>query len=322
MRCVRALCDPHWYIARPRRSRSRSHFGPVGCGATRRVGPPLQLMPSLVPPLVASLARAGICTFFFMSPLISLGATRPLVMSDVPQLPKEDVAEVANARFTAAMDSLRAQHAAGAAPTGWGLLWALQKAQGRKLRWGGLDLVLWVFFYTMQPLFIKGLLVMVEESNRVVTLPVGTPANATAGAALAEEAASKARLAAVPFGALGPVGLWAAMMLVGLLQILCLNNGFYWQYRYAIAVKAALQNAVYKKATQLSSKGRSDPRAGNIGTLIAVDPMRVFGAAIGVHWLWIGWPLIIASVVMVYTEVGELAVVPIGVMGAIVLSQV
>ena len=66
-------------------------------------------------------------------------------------------------------------------------------------------------------------------------------------------------------------------------------------FRYALSIRLGFMNQVWEKALKVSSSGKQDTSMGNIQTLMAVDPMRIMGGSIGVHWVWVGPVLIIAG---------------------------
>lgn len=80
-------------------------------------------------------------------------------------------------------------------------------------------------------------------------------------------------------------------------------------FRYALSIRLGFMNQVWEKALKISSSGKQDTSMGNIQTLMAVDPMRIMGGSIGVHWAWVGPVLIFAAVVLMSIEIGWVALV-------------
>jgi len=93
-------------------------------------------------------------------------------------------------------------------------------------------------------------------------------------------------------------------------------------FRFAFSIRLGFMNKVWEKAIRLSSAGKQDPSMGNIQTLMAVDPMRIFGGAVGVHWIWLGPVLICAAVGLMAIEIGPVALVPVVVLLIIVFIQI
>ena len=82
-----------------------------------------------------------------------------------------------------------------------------------------------------------------------------------------------------------------------------------------------LMNAVFEKASSLSMHGKLDPSFPNIQTLMAVDPTRMAGAAVPIHWLWLGPTLICVSIGLLASEVAAVALVPVGIMVILTFLQ-
>ena len=93
-------------------------------------------------------------------------------------------------------------------------------------------------------------------------------------------------------------------------------------FRYAFSIRLGFMNKVWEKALRLSSSGKQDPSMGNIQTLMAVDPMRIFGGAVGVHWIWLGPVLICAAVALMAIEIGWIALVPVCILFLIMFFQI
>ena len=97
---------------------------------------------------------------------------------------------------------------------------------------------------------------------------------------------------------------------------------FFYMFRYAFSIRLGFMNKVWEKALRLSSSGKQDPSMGNIQTLMAVDPMRIFGGAVGVHWIWLGPVLICAAVALMAIEIGWIALVPVCILFLIMFFQI
>eukprot|EP00505_MAST-04D_sp_SCG-Rhode-Island_P002313 Stramenopile-MAST_4_protein_2313 len=262
------------------------------------------------------------CTFAFMSRLIFLGARRPLEIDDVPQLCEEDGSPSVDESFRTAM---REQLAADPHATvrdqrssSWTSVFIAISAQGKRLWYGGVCLVLWSICYCVQPLFIKTILIHVQLKNRQDWRSSGsitTNFTSTDAKKLEELHARN------PFQGLSPLSVWLLCLATGLCQIFLLNHAFFNMFRFSFSVRLGFMNQIWEKAMRLSSAGKLDPSMGNIQTLMAVDPNRIMMGSVGVHWVWLGWILIAASVGFMAVEIGWVALVPVACLIVIIVIQ-
>ena len=167
---------------------------------------------------------------------------------------------------------------------GWRLLRALYRAHGIQSLYGGIALMIWVCVYGFQPLFVRAILNKIVQKHDPI------------------------------FGNVSNLGLWLTLLCFALVQIVFLNHGFFWMYRFAFRLRSAVMNFVYRKAIKLSSTSKLSQSSGNIVTLMSVDPMLVFGGTVPQHWIWLGPVLVVLSMSLLTTELGPISVVPVGMM--------
>ena len=282
----------------------------------------------------STIERAGwcnTCTFAFMSGLIFAGARRPLEVEDVPELCDEDSSASVDRSFKKAIDIIAKKDPTVRAlvrrSSGWTSVCIVVRAKGNRLWYGGVCLALWSMCYCLQPLFIKAILTQIKIKNRQdwtrgVSMSVtnGTQFETTIANATNVHLDDPIHDRDLLKG-LSPLALWLLCLLTGLCQIFLLNHAFYNMFRFSFSARLGFMNQVWEKAIRLSSAGKLDPSMGNIQTLMAVDPARIMMGAIGVHWVWLGWVLIIASVGLMAVEIGWVALVPVACLLIIVIVQ-
>jgi ABC-type multidrug transport system fused ATPase/permease subunit len=259
----------------------------------------------------------------------------------VPALCAEDGSTSVDASFRAAASAQVAADprvsSRGARASGWTSVCIAVRAQGKRLWYGGACLVLWSVCYSVQPLFIKAILIHVEINNRQDwsrnsgAPPASSNASATshdlflntsrAGAADDDALLLEELRLRNPLRGLSPLSVWLLCVATGLCQIFLLNHAFFNMFRFSFSARLGFMNQVWEKAMRLSSAGKLDPSMGNIQTLMAVDPARIMMGAIGVHWVWLGWVLIAASVGFMAVEIGWVALVPVACLFVIVVIQ-
>eukprot|EP00944_MAST-04C_sp_MAST-4C-sp1_P015843 g15843.t1 len=243
-------------------------------------------------PLDKSFNPLNVLLFLFIQPLIVLGSKRPLEMADMIRLPHSDQTQQAWKRLKATLDAEkklitdgeRKKVAETQKTGGWRLLRALYRANGIQSLYGGVSLLIWVCVYGFQPLFVRAILNKIVQKHDPI------------------------------FGNVSNLGLWLTLLCFALVQIVFLNHGFFWMYRFAFRLRSAVMNFVYRKAIKLSSTSKLSQSSGNIVTLMSVDPMLVFGGTVPQHWIWLGPVLIVLSMSLLTTELGPISVVPVGMM--------
>jgi ATP-binding cassette, subfamily C (CFTR/MRP), member 1 len=234
----------------------------------------------------------SVLMFFFVQPLIVLGTKKVLEMSDMIRLPYSDLTAQAWKRLDGHLErerkSISQEEREKVAETnntsGWRLFRALYRAHGIQSFYGGFCLLVWVCVYGFQPLFVRAIL------NKIVGKDDPIFAN------------------------FSNFALWLTLLGFAIVQILFLNHGFFWMFRFSFRMRAAVMNFVYRKAIKLSSASKLSQSSGNIVTLMSVDPMLVFGGTVAQHWIWLGPILIILSLSLLVSELAGVAVVPVGIM--------
>jgi ATP-binding cassette subfamily C (CFTR/MRP) protein 1 len=238
--------------------------------------------------------------FLFMQKLIVAGTKGPLEMADMFALPHHDLSTQTWKRvekeFERERNSITEAERKKVKDTnytsGWRIFRALYRANGAQSMWGGISLLVWVSAYSVQPLFVRAIL------NKIVgrTDPI--------------------------FGGFSSTGLFLTLLSVAVVQIVFLNHGFFWMFRFGFRMRSTVMNFVYRKSIKLSSSAKLSQSSGSIVTLMSVDPMLIFGGTVSQHWIWLGPALIVVSMSLLTTELGPVAIVPVAVMMAMATAQV
>ncbi|KAL1814377.1 ABC transporter C family member 8-like isoform X2 [Daucus carota subsp. sativus] len=179
--------------------------------------------------------------FSWVTPLLSLGYSKPLVLDDIPYLATDDQAIVANQKFVQAWDSLLKERDSNSTKNL--VFWAIARNYWREMVFVGICAFLRAACLSLSPLLLYG---FVNYSN-------GDTGNTT----------------------------WEGVLLVGSLMIAKIvesisNRQFYFSSRrYGMRMRSALMVAVYQKLLRLSSVGRRRHSTGEVVNYIAVDAYRM-----------------------------------------------
>ena len=194
---------------------------------------------------ISPLDRANycsVCTFFFVSKLITTGHSRPLERSDVPPMPKADNSDTVDQQFVTSMSTVldRTPSVAsyGSFVSPWIGVRIVLAARGFQFFIGGLCLILWAICYGIQPVFIKAILVEIQlkhlrlaEANSLLSTNTSPSAsnnnNTTSSSSLSYEEQVAALQSLNPLTGLSPVQLWIVCICTGLVQIFILNHAFF-----------------------------------------------------------------------------------------------
>ena len=134
-----------------------------------------------------------------MQNLIRLGSKRVLEVHDVPGLPEDDTSTVVDSQFDSAKSDLKPAACSGC-PRRKACVRMALRARGQCL-FGGMCLILWVGTYTLQPMLVKAILIVLQK--QIDEERVGNN-----GTAPTREAA--------PFSDLEPLHLWLCCVTVGM----------------------------------------------------------------------------------------------------------
>ena len=74
-------------------------------------------------------------------------------------------------------------------------------------------------------------------------------------------------------------------------------------------MRSAVVAAVFQKSLRLSSRSKSQHTLGELVTMISSDQERIWFSAIGTNWIYGGFILVAASIILLIIEVGISAVV-------------
>jgi hypothetical protein len=196
----------------------------------------------------------SICSFFFVSKLITTGHARPLERADIPPMPIADNSATVDEQFTTSMSSAldRNPNVAnyGTFVSAWTGVRIALEARGFQFMAGGLCLMLWAVCYGIQPVFIKAILVEIQLKHLRLTMTDSHLSNSTAAAtATATFQDQVAQLQSLnPLTGLSPIQLWIVCLCTGLLQIVLLNHAFFHMFRYALSIRLGFMNKVWEKA--------------------------------------------------------------------------
>jgi ABC-type multidrug transport system fused ATPase/permease subunit len=281
-------------------------------------------------------SRCSKCTFYFMSKIISLGHSRPLEKKDVPMMPLFDCSNTVDKQYKDAMNDVLLRNpsitSSSTDYSPWTSVGITLKARGIQFWYGGLCLILWSICYTFQPLYIKAILVEIQIKNLKVfmessaislnttTSPSPMSPSSSSYSSIENEITSLQSLN--PLSILTPLQLWIVCIITGVVQVSLLKHAFFYMFRFGLSIRLGFMNKIWEKALRLSSYGKLDSKLGNIQTLMAVDPARIMGGAIGVHWTWLGPVLIIAAVCLMSIEIGYVSLISVGILLIIIVVQI
>ncbi|KAL8122788.1 ABC transporter C family member 8-like isoform X1 [Apium graveolens] len=193
------------------------------------------------------LSQLGQASFFsklvfsWVSPLLSLGSSKPLVLDDVPFLAAEDQAIVANQKFAQAWDSLLKEKGSNSKTNL--VFWAIARNYWWEMVFVGACLFLRTVSFALSPLLLYG---FVNYSNR------DTESTTLDGVLL--------------------VGV---LIIAKMIESVTQRHFFFSSRRYGMRMRSALMVAVYQKLLRLSSVGRRRHSTGEVVNYIAVDAYRM-----------------------------------------------
>ncbi|KAF0713344.1 hypothetical protein As57867_004380, partial [Aphanomyces stellatus] len=232
-------------------------------------------------------ARAGcisLVSYDWVTPLMVLGATRPLVAADVCALPNEDTCAGMFDRFY-----LQWTTSQGGIVPRFNL--ALLRSFPRELGATFTLLVLFMVCQVVQPLLLQSILQFLHDEP--ITLGIAN----------------------------GYV-LMALLACITFVQSAFLNFAFFKSARFGMNMRSVTMDMVYQKALRLSSSARHLTTSGEIVTLMSSDSERINEAAIDGLWIIIspltfvccmvlvgiffgGWPALSASITTVLLLYGS-----------------
>lgn len=217
--------------------------------------------------------------FSWVSPLLSLGSSKPLVLDDIPYLATDDQAIVASQKFVQAWDSLLKEKAGSNSTTNL-VFWAIARTYWWEMMFVGICLFLRTASFSLSPLLLYG---FVNYSNR-------------------ETGNTK----------LDGVLLVGSLIIAKNVESFSQRHFYFSSRRYGMRMRSALMAAVYQKLLRLSSLGRRRHSTGEVVNYIAVDAYRM-----GEFPMWFHTALF--SVVQLFLAIGVLfGVVGAGVLPGLV----
>ncbi|KAL8122791.1 hypothetical protein AgCh_010969 [Apium graveolens] len=179
--------------------------------------------------------------FSWVSPLLSLGSSKPLNLEDIPSLATDDQAITANKKFVQAWNSLQRDKDSNNARNL--VFWAIARSYWREMVFVGILAFLRTAFISLAPVLLYGFVNYSNRDAESTTLP--------------------------------------GVLLVGSLVICKIIESFSYRHfyfssrRYGMRMRSALMVSVYQKILKLSSLGRTRHSTGEVVNYIAVDAYRM-----------------------------------------------
>ena len=220
--------------------------------------------------------------YLWLTPLITLGASRPLELDDVPNVPIKLQTNNLFDLFQSIWDEEQTCHPESGARN---LAWMLFRASRKELILSSLNLCVMGLVTILQPYFLVKILDYV--ANGEVNF----------------------------FGVTSGVGVAVALALLSLLGSLGGNVAFTYVTEYGCRTRNILISKIFAKSLRISSFTRSKQTTGEIVTLMAADTERVWMFIMACHWLWLSPLMIVIAMILLVVEFGLVGVIVTGVVG-------
>ncbi|KAG5445615.1 Multidrug resistance-associated protein 1 [Clonorchis sinensis] len=100
--------------------------------------------------------------------------------------------------------------------------------------------------------------------------------------------------------------------LIGFIRTILFQQQFHYAYVLGMNMRVTAAGLVYRKALRLSQSSRQTATVGEIVNLMAIDSQRLEEAGVMIHMAWSAPPIILVSLVMVYSQMGWSALAGFG----------
>ena len=225
----------------------------------------------------------------WMSPLMSLGTRKILESEDIFSLPKELKSKIllehTQRAWADEIKECKAKHKKVYIEK------VLLKLYGSGLILAFLSTIPFIGATLVQPYFIEAIMLSISEEN---------------------------------FNFIGMTnGIHVAIVLgiISVISIVCFNQAAYNNCFVGVKIRTAILNLIFDKALKLSIASKTAHRSGEIMTLIAADPERLWQCIIVSTWLFIGPINVILAMALLLYEVGYSALAALATMILVLLVQ-
>ncbi|KAL1814376.1 hypothetical protein ACET3Z_016950 [Daucus carota] len=208
--------------------------------------------------------------FSWVSPLLSLGSEKPLILDDIPYLATDDQAIVANEKFVHAWDSLLKER--GLDSDRNLVFWAIARTYWKEMMFVGICSFLRTASVSLSPLLLYCFVNYSKRETKDATLQ---------GAIL--------------------VG---SLVLCKITESFSHRHFYFSSRRYGMRMRSALMVAVYQKLLRLSSLGRRRHSTGEVVNYIAVDAYRMGEFPMWLHTAWCAALQLLLAMVVLLLVVG------------------
>ena len=225
----------------------------------------------------------------WMSPLMALGTRKILESEDIFSLPKQLKSKVLLEQTKKAWaDEIKECKATNKKVY---IQNVLLKLYGSGLIFAFISTIPFMVATIVQPYFIEAIMLSVSEEN---------------------------------FNFIGMTsGIHVAIVLgiISVISIVCFNQAAYNNCFVGVKIRTAILNLIFEKALKLSIASKTAHRSGEIMTLIAADPERLWQCIIVSTWLFIGPINVILAMALLLYEVGYSALAASATMILVLLVQ-
>jgi ABC-type bacteriocin/lantibiotic exporter with double-glycine peptidase domain len=225
----------------------------------------------------------------WMSPLMSLGTRKILESEDIFSLPKElkskMLLEHTQRAWADEIKECKAKHKKVYIEK------VLLKLYGSGLILAFISTIPFMVATLVQPYFIEAIMLSISEEN---------------------------------FNFIGMTnGIHVAIVLgiISVVSIVCFNQAAYNNCFVGVKIRTAILNLIFDKALKLSIASKTAHRSGEIMTLIAADPERLWQCIIVSTWLFIGPINVILAMALLLYEVGYSVLAALATMILVLLVQ-
>lgn len=207
--------------------------------------------------------------YTWINPILKIGATRPLEISDIPDVPMSQRSEYAHNLINKSWNIERVVY-----PTNPYLLRAIWNATKYKVFTASCYFIVFITALSLQPLFVTKILQYVATGHaQIENVHSGIVFSITLG-------------------------------VISMTSQLAANSGFYMINKLGILVRSALTSMIFQKTLKLSNIARSRYSSGDIMTLMSVDIERIWQASFLFQWIWMSFVFMTITVILLYIEIG------------------
>lgn len=208
-------------------------------------------------------------TFTWMDPLLRLGYSKPLDLSDIPPLDADDAAEAAQRTFLHEWHRRRRTDAGRT--TSNLVFWVLAECYKKELLLTALYTLLRTLSFSASPAILYCFVSYSYQRER------GIAAGAT---------------------------LIAGLVVMKVVESLSQRHWFFGSRRLGMRMRSALMAAVFEKQLRLSGEARKRHGAGEVANYIAVDAYRLGEFPFWLHWAWCMPVQLALAIAMLFWTVG------------------